>query len=154
MKFVSSSMNGRKYIVTPFAGVWIEIICFKGISHLLPVTPFAGVWIEIFLRFCSRPNHPVTPFAGVWIEISDIVSQIAKHGVTPFAGVWIEIAMALFVPIKRLVTPFAGVWIEIYNYTVKLQVRRSLPSRECGLKFHFPIALSPVICHSLRGSVD
>ena len=33
------------------------------------VTPFAGVWIEIL----SQSPHPlrenVTPFAGVWIEI-------------------------------------------------------------------------------------
>ena len=33
------------------------------------VTPFAGVWIEIQLCCIARAIHPVTPFAGVWIEI-------------------------------------------------------------------------------------
>ena len=35
-------------MVTPFAGVWIEIL--QGLEKKLPgqVTPFAGVWIEMF----------------------------------------------------------------------------------------------------------
>ena len=33
------------------------------------VTPFAGVWIEIELLRKPRPWFIVTPFAGVWIEI-------------------------------------------------------------------------------------
>ena len=34
-------------MVTPFAGVWIEIIALGGILGNAVVTPFAGVWIEI-----------------------------------------------------------------------------------------------------------
>ncbi len=33
------------------------------------VTPFAGVWIEISGGKKERENAFVTPFAGVWIEI-------------------------------------------------------------------------------------
>ena len=47
------------------------------------VTPFAGVWIEI--------SSQVTPFAGVWIEISSKQNNTGRCEVTPFAGVWIEI---------------------------------------------------------------
>ena len=33
------------------------------------VTPFAGVWIEISTRSSDNVLYRVTPFAGVWIEI-------------------------------------------------------------------------------------
>ena len=33
------------------------------------VTPFAGVWIEIAKYFAEKLSEIVTPFAGVWIEI-------------------------------------------------------------------------------------
>ena len=34
-------------IVTPYAGVWIEILTTSHIIVDLIVTPYAGVWIEI-----------------------------------------------------------------------------------------------------------
>ena len=36
--------------------------------HVL-VTPLAGVWIEITLLYPLSALHLVTPLAGVWIEI-------------------------------------------------------------------------------------
>ena len=33
------------------------------------VTPFAGVWIEILIISVINCQNIVTPFAGVWIEI-------------------------------------------------------------------------------------
>ena len=33
------------------------------------VTPLAGVWIEIYNAFLSSLQVTVTPLAGVWIEI-------------------------------------------------------------------------------------
>ena len=33
------------------------------------VTPFTGVWIEILLDLKSNIMARVTPFTGVWIEI-------------------------------------------------------------------------------------
>ena len=38
-------------MVTPFAGVWIEIRLLHRSIHQEEVTPFAGVWIEIIVRF-------------------------------------------------------------------------------------------------------
>ena len=55
------------------------------------VTPFAGVWIEILNPCIYTPSHVVTPFAGVWIEITHNVYLQIFFTVTPFAGVWIEI---------------------------------------------------------------
>ena len=39
----------KKPQVTPFAGVWIEIIRVPSPFTSICVTPFAGVWIEIVL---------------------------------------------------------------------------------------------------------
>ena len=37
------------------------------------VTPFAGVWIEIAKYFAEKLSEIVTPFAGVWIEIGEVL---------------------------------------------------------------------------------
>ena len=55
------------------------------------VTPFAGVWIEILANGSQNKEKGVTPFAGVWIEISSKQNNTGRCEVTPFAGVWIEI---------------------------------------------------------------
>ena len=64
--------------------------------------------------------------------------------VTPFAGVWIEITFTFAPSISTFVTPFAGVWIEILEIALSLLGSgRSLPSRECGLKYRKSISLRP-----------
>ncbi len=46
---LTAGKKGR--LVTPFAGVWIEIEKFKAMSlDERMVTPFAGVWIEIDMQ--------------------------------------------------------------------------------------------------------
>ena len=40
------------------------------VKLIFEVTPFAGVWIEILHILPTLEIHLVTPFAGVWIEIS------------------------------------------------------------------------------------
>ena len=35
-------------MVTPYAGVWIEITTNLDVWYKTIVTPYAGVWIEIF----------------------------------------------------------------------------------------------------------
>ena len=81
--------------VTPFAGVWIEIVDKSAIKAICFVTPFAGVWIEILISKYFARSAKVTPFAGVWIEISSFLSIKRLILVTPFAGVWIEIFILL-----------------------------------------------------------
>ena len=49
-------------IVTPLAGVWIEIVKYEGAIKPEIVTPLAGVWIEIykcFLHFCCLLSLPL-----------------------------------------------------------------------------------------------
>ena len=38
----------------------------------MKVTPFVGVWIEIMHTFVSTVMLSVTPFVGVWIEIKNL----------------------------------------------------------------------------------
>ena len=47
MKLSEDGRRTTKRTVTPFAGVWIEIILKCKDDSLYTVTPFAGVWIEI-----------------------------------------------------------------------------------------------------------
>ena len=35
------------HAVTPYAGVWIEIIMYHQLRRAEKVTPYAGVWIEM-----------------------------------------------------------------------------------------------------------
>ena len=35
------------------------------------VTPYAGVWIEILMLICLYQWALVTPYAGVWIEMTN-----------------------------------------------------------------------------------
>ena len=123
-------------MVTPFAGVWIEISKECGPSSRSWVTPFAGVWIEITWGLWQNGRRLVTPFAGVWIEMyitraeheefrrslplrecglkcPGRTQSRRRKMVTPFAGVWIEIQKAERKPTLPPVTPFAGVWIEM-----------------------------------------
>ena len=59
------------------------------------VTPLAGVWIEIVENPADGAQELVTPLAGVWIEIFNVYKDGTKLvGVTPLAGVWIEITIA------------------------------------------------------------
>ena len=63
IKFISDiEQKIRKLLVniavTPFVGVWIEIITYSMESKRLPcVTPFVGVWIEIFFKEYSFFNE-------------------------------------------------------------------------------------------------
>ena len=38
-------------IVTPYAGVWIEICMYSLVLFISLVTPYAGVWIEMRMEF-------------------------------------------------------------------------------------------------------
>ena len=78
----------------------------------------------------------VTPLAGVWIEMPCIQATKKRSPVTPLAGVWIEIHPPRRSFYRHIVTPLAGVWIEICNCVIDCGRIKSLPSRECGLKFH------------------
>ena len=57
------------------------------------------------------------------------VSQVA-----PFTGAWIEIQQTHEQDQQTSVAPFTGAWIEIRRIKENEKERKSLPSRERGLK--------------------
>ena len=61
------------------------------------VTPLAGVRIEIGSGRCRSRRKPVTPLAGVRIEISSLAWVRGPGIVTPLAGVRIEMVFVLYV---------------------------------------------------------
>ena len=114
LKSLQASFPGRRLRVTPLAGVWIEMSINIELVSLNRVTPLAGVWIEIFHGHGKR---------------------VRKCHVTPLAGVWIEMYRRKLLQLPVSVTPLAGVWIEIKMAVRQYVGARSLPLRECGLKF-------------------
>ncbi len=87
------------------------------------VTPRAGVWIEISRASKLVNANSVTPRAGVWIEMIACQGRQSFGGVTPRAGVWIEMIPAIAVALALiLVTPRAGVWIEMRETFFKKEV--------------------------------
>ena len=69
LKYYGDRFNFTNEIVTPCAGVWIEISQTIIIGVFWAVTPCAGVWIEILQSTPPLIPGTVTPCAGVWIEI-------------------------------------------------------------------------------------
>ena len=53
MKY-DARFGGTYDMVTPYAGVWIEIDIFLTQVDIQKVTPYAGVWIEILLNRLRR----------------------------------------------------------------------------------------------------
>ncbi len=78
-------------VVTPRAGVWIEISLLVFWAWRLAVTPRAGVWIEMcpaVWRGCCDWSLPVRECGLKFVELKKRLLALA---VTPRAGVWIEI---------------------------------------------------------------
>ena len=107
------------------------------VSHAC-VAPLAGAWIEMLGLLLARPSLQVAPLAGAWIEIEVRGVEHHKGKVAPLAGAWIEIEWRRSVFERDKVAPLAGAWIEIPLVVAKkFDCRKSLPSRERGLKFCF-----------------
>ena len=117
------------------------------------VTPRAGVWVEIPRMQAPEPTRQVTPRAGVWVEINEKEARNEAKYVTPRAGVWVEIIHEGQDRSVEGVTPRAGVWVEIDEYEDEFIRKSSLPVRECGLKFRKQHRLKKVNRHSPCGSV-
>ena len=132
MKFLTNRILLYRTFVTPFAGVWIEIHDFWRSASLFLSLPSRECGLKSLAVDSKAQLRVVTPFAGVWIEIISAEKSYSHFGVTPFAGVWIEIRISC----------------------LSFPKPSSLPSRECGLKFHTDRFSHRSARHSLRGSVD
>ena len=156
LKYGVAGRPTRGILVTPYAGVWIEIQLVSEIKRMGLVTPYAGVWIEIASIFFIPPFHlslptrecglkydihcPPSPLLvslptrECGLKFICFLHRLSDHVVTPYAGVWIEIVKKGWDKSGHIVTPYAGVWIEICRVCGKNAAQASLPTRECGLK--------------------
>ncbi len=68
-------------IVTPFTGVWIEILPIVVFPYRKEVTPFTGVWIEIsrilVLEKVLLKSHP-SRVCGLKYTVREIVKDNAQ----------------------------------------------------------------------------
>ena len=75
MKFVTVN-EFFNFIVTPYAGVWIEIDIVNNKDNAIPSLPTR----ECGLKFYNPHNNicydTVTPYAGVWIEIKNLCKDL------------------------------------------------------------------------------
>ncbi len=56
--------------------MWIEIYTGTPGNLWVMVTPLAGVWIEMLMPSALDAEMTVTPLAGVWIEISKEIRKL------------------------------------------------------------------------------
>ena len=83
----------KNEIVTPYAGVWIEMQTQSKSSVAIKVTPYAGVWIEIFLNQKNLYSGGSLPTRECGLKFGLMLYK-SESIVTPYAGVWIEITVA------------------------------------------------------------
>ena len=71
LKWVRNAGRGRRKMVAPFTGAWIEISPITYIrDNTDVVAPFTGAWIEIGAGTGAFVGGAVAPFTGAWIEIT------------------------------------------------------------------------------------
>ena len=111
---------------------------YRYIATIPPiVTPFAGVWIEISIcRIISLASLSL-PSRECGLKSADLPIRSGCPSVTPFAGVWIEIRPVLCISTAILSLPSRECGLKFKREGGYLDLAQSLPSRECGLKFFF-----------------
>ena len=72
-------------------GVWIEIFNLPILKGEIDVTPFVGVWIEIMYDTLLPYGKPSLPSWECGLKCSMAGTLPFYASVTPFVGVWIEI---------------------------------------------------------------
>ena len=118
------------------------------------VTPLAGVWIEItgYDENAEKGESLPSRECGLKYMMDDGMDEYDM--VTPLAGVWIEI-LRLSVVRKTIESlPSRECGLKSLIHVIISEVAESLPSRECGLKFDLWQRIKSDVCHSPRGSVD
>ncbi len=134
MKFDIRFVNNVDFLVTPCAGVWIEMSFNCRITERNLSLPVRECGLKSAFYCIPGSNMWSLPVRECGLKfLVQYITPSAFH-VTPCAGVWIEIHTHLPCKPNVIVTPCAGVWIEISLLTLSIGLLTSLPVRECGLK--------------------
>ena len=116
MKFCQNCLEKLAGIVTPRAGVWIEMSSnghwiYPGTTSL-PVRECGLKCLKIPAMMKAEPSLPVRECG---LKFLTCIKGTIPNNVTPRAGVWIEMSGIWRLDRSHTVTPRAGVWIEIYK---------------------------------------
>ena len=143
------------FTVTPYAGVWIEMLRKRWDYGDSSVTPYAGVWIEIILHLSFFGNNKSLPTRECGLKFRILVIKGLRLPSLPTRECGLKSHRYVLLHALRShslrgsvdwnneellgigeydVTPYAGVWIEIYGQMEVIKFALSLPMRECGLK--------------------
>ena len=95
LKSVLAVTSIKKDIVTPCAGVWIEMSLLTSVAGLPESLPVRECGLKLEDGKTGGTLRFVTPCAGVWIEIHNYYTKRYPKYVTPCAGVWIEITLII-----------------------------------------------------------
>ena len=118
------------------------------------VTPRAGVWIEMLnVMFCDIVCR-VTPRAGVWIEISEQSKKRQDTGSLPVRECGLKSHLILYNMFFPGSLPVRECGLKSLFDIIYIFLSQSLPVRECGLKYLIGIHGNTMECHSPCGSVD
>ena len=127
--------DGNAVVVTPFAGVWIEISHVSPCITLNRSLPSRECGLKYVIALHERKFFIVTPFAGVWIEID--VTEIPRPDNASLPSRECGLKCAAHHPSSAWTCHSLRGSVD-WNSWRKSQGSKktpSLPSRECGLKF-------------------
>ena len=96
------------------------------------VTPFAGVWIEIMLLPGDGNAVVSLPSRECGLKLDDDMIAGTGELSLPSRECGLKSFPSDCIHLDFFVTPFAGVWIEIRRDFRIIGSIKSLPSRECG----------------------
>ena len=92
LKWTKDFRRGRRIIVTPLAGVWIEIAYeVTEITEAAESLPLRECGLKLFDRLFRRSDIWSLPLRECGLKCVDSVHFAWDRYVTPLAGVWIEI---------------------------------------------------------------
>ena len=143
-------------LVTPFVGVWIEVLHRKDMIKMEISHSLRGSvdWSDSAaqLHFRSVLSHSLrgsVDWNMLWLDHYELLPCHSLRGSVDWNLDQLDGTENINV------TPFVGVWIEITTlaFTNKSKCL-SLPSWECGLKYICRNCKYIICGHSLRGSVD
>ena len=130
-----------------------NIICVR-CKGMRVVTPYAGVWIEICLTKQKRRGGTSLPTRECGLKYAKNCKRPRIHGHSLRGSVdWnctanMELKQCICHSLRGSVD-----WNSYAHMLVSMGVV-SLPTRECGLKLVISVLVLILFSHSLRGSVD
>ena len=86
-----AALEKGKGVVTPFAGVWIEIGSFDYNTAIRGSPPSRGCGLKLDMLPTAYWVDGSPPSRGCGLKFKEIIARLNRYRVTPFAGVWIEI---------------------------------------------------------------